>query len=604
MSESPDREEALFEEAKKLFVAGELDKARDLFQQIVLERGKYWKKAEYYLTKIAEMTTRSQGARPTRGGPPGREAAFRGVPMAPPMAPPPSPAPPPAADTSVPAEPQPLRRTPHMDLDPAPPVEPGARVKVLVYTDVQEFRPDETGEIIEINAPLEQKRFDLDVWLSVGEPFAVEGSPVKDLVILRDEEKSEVVEFTVVRQDGPVPAEPVLFSAFFSYRGRPCGRVSREVKLDEAAQPAQPADPELEAKIEIDATAEQPDLSVRIVASSTDERLFDCLVQTPLLPEYKNGVTETWRLSSLAADFVKEKMSRFTAKSSPFVRIAELKAAGIQFFEASPKIFQKVFWELIDKGLSLRTISIVTEEPAIPWELMVPTRGGDDEERAPLGVSYLVSRWTARNHVLPTQRLPLKDAFVVAPRDSRLVNAEQEVEMIVKAFSCQRIDPAGIEDLDTSMGQQGRTLLHVICHGKSRAAGSQVLILEKKEELDAALLRAMPGVKKAFRTARPLVFLNACEVGRQEPALVGAGGFAEVFMALGASGVIAPLWSVKDSIAHEIAEKFYDRIKKEPDTPFSQIFADLRKQSYEGGGEDTYAAYCFYGDPLARPAAS
>jgi len=69
------------------------------------------------------------------------------------------------------------------------------------------------------------------------------------------------------------------------------------------------------------------------------------------------------------------------------------------------------------------------------------------------------------------------------------------------------------------------------------------------------------------------------------------------------SGVIAPLWSVKDSIAHEIAEKFYERIQNEPSTPFAEILADLRKLSYKAeGGEDTYAAYCFYGDPLARRA--
>ena len=600
MSGSPDPEKELYEEAMGLFAAGDLDKARDLFKRIVLERGKYWKKAEYYLTKIAQMTT----------GDPRRGLGY-GVSMSPPAAPPP---PPPQAEVSgqeadAPAAsttPQPLRRTPHMDLSPAPPVKPGVRMQVLVYTDTQAFRDGETGEGIVINAPATQKRFEVDVWLSVSEPFEVEGPPVKSLVILRDEEKSETVEFTVLGQNGPAPVEPALFSALFSYRGRPCGRVSREVPLT-TAQPGQPArEPLPEPEIQIDANAQRPDLSVRIVASGTDERLFDCLVQTPLLPGYKDGVTEPWRLSSLAADLVKEKMARFTAKNTtPFARTAALRGAGIQFFEASPKIFQKVFWELIDKNLPLRTISIVTEEPAIPWELMVPARDGEDEDREPLGVAYLVSRWTARNHVLPAQKLPLTDAFVVAPRDSRLVSAEQEVEMIVQAFSCQRIDPAGIEALDTSMGQQGRTLLHFICHGKSGAAGSQILLLEKQEELDASLLRAMPGVKKAFRTAKPLVFLNACEVGRQEPALVGAGGFAEAFMALGASGVIAPLWSVKDSVAHEIAEKFYDRIKKEPNTPFAQILADLRKESYaQGGGEDTYAAYCFYGDPLARRAAT
>jgi hypothetical protein len=76
-------------------------------------------------------------------------------------------------------------------------------------------------------------------------------------------------------------------------------------------------------------------------------------------------------------------------------------------------------------------------------------------------------------------------------------------------------------------------------------------------------------------------------------------------MALGASGVIAPLWSVKDSVAHEIAETFYKRVAEEPETPFAEILRDLRKKSYAAeGGEDTYAAYCFYGDPLARRAAT
>ncbi|MFL6231878.1 MAG: CHAT domain-containing protein, partial [Thermoanaerobaculia bacterium] len=120
------------------------------------------------------------------------------------------------------------------------------------------------------------------------------------------------------------------------------------------------------------------------------------------------------------------------------------------------------------------------------------------------------------------------------------------------------------------------------------------------EELEASMLLVMDGVEKAFRASKPLVFLNACEVGRQEPALVGSGGFAEAFMSLGASGVIAPLWSVKDSIAHRLAVELYDRIGKEPETPFAEILRDLRKRSYaDEGGEDTWAAYCFYGDPLA-----
>lgn len=106
------------------------------------------------------------------------------------------------------------------------------------------------------------------------------------------------------------------------------------------------------------------------------------------------------------------------------------------------------------------------------------------------------------------------------------------------------------------------------------------------------------GVDKIFAQKHPFVFLNACEVGRLAPSLVGVGGFAKSFIELGASAVIAPLWSVKDTIAHKIAEEFYKRVKAEPETPFAEILREIKAKAYErGSAEDTYAAYCFYGDP-------
>jgi CHAT domain len=78
------------------------------------------------------------------------------------------------------------------------------------------------------------------------------------------------------------------------------------------------------------------------------------------------------------------------------------------------------------------------------------------------------------------------------------------------------------------------------------------------------------------------------------------GGFAATFIALGASAVIAPLWSVDDEIARDIAAEFYGTIKNEPATPFSEIFGRIRRKAYDRRyGKDTYAAYCFFGDPLA-----
>ena len=106
------------------------------------------------------------------------------------------------------------------------------------------------------------------------------------------------------------------------------------------------------------------------------------------------------------------------------------------------------------------------------------------------------------------------------------------------------------------------------------------------------------GLGTACATKAPLVFLNACEVGRATPSLVGAVVRERVHQGR-RRGVIAPIWSVKDS----------SRTRSRP--PLDQscpgpAAATVRghpqghpRESYaEGGGEDTYAAYCFYGDPL------
>lgn len=604
------REEDLFQKAVAAYEANDLKTAYEYFLQIVEMDGDHRPEAEQYLKEINRRWSIRQGIPkeplPMAPAPPARE----------PDPPPPPPdllgGPPPifhavpSLESVETAAPQILRRTPHMDLDPAPPVDPGARLKVAVYTDTEPPREGEDVAEIVIPAPPDQTRFNLTVWLVVSEPFEVEGPAVQPLTILRDEERSKSAEFTVVRKDSATNAGdtgPVTFSALFAYQGRACGRVSRAVPLA-AGAPAEPAAKPLPPSgVSIEATAQPADLNVQIIADPGDERLFQCKVQTPHLPQYKNGQTEPWRLRSLAADLVKEAMARFTAgNSSDFARTKALLGAGVQFFKASPALFQKVFWELMDAGKPLRTISIVTEEPSIPWELMVPTRlrDGVSKPSKPLGTQFLVSRWTAQSQILPPQRVPLRDAYVVAPADSDLANAQEEADMVVKSFAGERIEPPSIQSLDQFLGRGGRTLLHFICHGKSGEAGSQVLVLQGEEELDASMLQVMDGVEKAFRTSKPLVFLNACEVGRQEPALVGSGGFAEAFMSLGASGVIAPLWSVKDSIAHQLAVELYQRIEKEPETPFAEILRDLRKRSYaDEGGEDTWAAYCFYGDPLA-----
>ncbi|PYQ57517.1 MAG: hypothetical protein DMF53_22460, partial [Acidobacteria bacterium] len=303
---SNSREEALFQQALAAYERGDLNTAYEYFLQIVEMNGDRKAAAEQYLKEINR-----QWSKPHRGIP--KEVSI--APPSPAVKPPPPPpdllggpprvvgvAPFPeleSVEEAAAPQIQTLRRTPHMDLDPAPPVDPGTRLKVAVYTDAQAMREGEEGEDVTIEAPPDQTRFDLTVWLVVGGPFEVEGSAVQPLTILRDEERSKNAEFTVVRKDSAAGAGPVTFSALFAYQGRACGRVSRQVQLTAgAAEPAK--EPLPQPGIAVEAAARPADLSVRIVASDDDERLFQCIVQTPHLPAYQQGQTGNWRLPSIA----------------------------------------------------------------------------------------------------------------------------------------------------------------------------------------------------------------------------------------------------------------------------------------------------------------
>jgi hypothetical protein len=239
---------------------------------------------------------------------------------------------------------------------------------------------------------------------------------------------------------------------------------------------------------------------------------------------------------------------------------------------------------------------------------MIPERHRPDgtlEQRQPLGVEFLVGRWICEDYCLSRHTVPLTDSWIFAPsyrgpRPRPLVNAPAEAELVRSKFAGTTISPALFNTFEAAMQSGGRSLLHFVCHGSSSGAGAQAIIDEDNLDFSSTALGGAAATPKACAASKPFVFLNACEVGRTTPALIGVGGFAAAFIELGASCVVAPLWSVKDDIAHKVAEEFYNATLAKPGRPFAEILADIRARAYAAGdAEDTYAAYCFYGDPLA-----
>jgi hypothetical protein len=294
-------------------------------------------------------------------------------------------------------------------------------------------------------------------------------------------------------------------------------------------------------------------------------------------------------------------MKEFTAGTATNrARIASLKGAGRKLFKVAPKLFRDAFWELMDSKIAVKNIAIVSEEPFIPWELMIPHRSSD-KDRDPLGVEFCIGRWTSTDLKSPRQELALIDSYVVAPvyQDVKmqLAHSEDEAKFVASIFKGERITPAQFDSIAEKLTGGGRSLFHFVCHGVAAEGASQAIELENDEQLTSTQIEGL-GLQAAFEKLKPIIFLNACEVGRLAPSLVGLGGFAPAFIEMGAGAVIAPLWSVKDGTAYEIASEFYNRLKNEPNVSFAEILRGIRKKAYVQG-DDTYAAYCFYGDPAA-----
>ena len=218
---------------------------------------------------------------------------------------------------------------------------------------------------------------------------------------------------------------------------------------------------------------------------------------------------------------------------------------------------------------------------------------------SPLGVRHAIARWfdgaALRNASAPA------DARVIAPRYTpptrSLGKAEEEASFV--RTRARRAHPARDADRDPHVLEalaRNAAALRLPRAGRHPAG---VAARQRRDLVRAARVGHARASGHWGETA-PIVFLNACDVGRPAPALSGAGGLVRAWIDAGAGAVIAPLWSVRDEIAHDVALRFYNRMVAEPRTSYAEIVRDIRSLAYVDG-EDTYAAYCYFGSPRAEP---
>jgi len=247
-------------------------------------------------------------------------------------------------------------------------------------------------------------------------------------------------------------------------------------------------------------------------------------------------------------------------------------------------------------------VVVQSEDPWIPWELckLQGKKEGRVVEGPFMCEAFAMTRWISREgrrrEFQP--ELTLKRMALVTPGDSGLPMAASERDYVLSlANGGRKVEPIpakSVEIMDAlAKGQYDGW--HFTGHGGfvPPDPNRSVILLENEEELTP---EDLSGEVKNLGIAKPLVFLNACQVGRSAMSLTGIGGWAEQFLDAGAAAFIGAYWSVYDQPAHDFSRAFYKRLLA--GTPIGQAVQEARKE-IKPLGYPTWLAYTVFANPWA-----
>jgi TPR repeat protein len=283
----------------------------------------------------------------------------------------------------------------------------------------------------------------------------------------------------------------------------------------------------------------------------------------------------------------------------------------------APQSFRDIYQLLTSSHIRLHTITVVTNSPTLPWELMRPRAA--DKTRAFLGLTAAVVR---ENMAAPQLAQPTDVQFqglaVVAPHyggNLQLNGADAEVKVLKAAFpQMQQVggDSASVSKM-VQNAPQG--IIHFTGHGQrieqhapstatatpAPALAPQVAIALEDESMTPSTFVAF---REDGKPAHPFYFFNACDLGRSDAQLNYIDGWAPALMQSGASGYLGALYEVGDQSAVSFASHFYSELKKDLASNSNWAMADLvtnaRRLTYAESDDPSALAYVLYAKPYMK----
>jgi len=264
-----------------------------------------------------------------------------------------------------------------------------------------------------------------------------------------------------------------------------------------------------------------------------------------------------------------------------------------------PAELQATLWDVRDH---IKSVIVQSEEPWIPWELCKPSaRDGARVVSGPfLSERYAITRWVPG--IGFRRPISLKNIALVVPADSGLPLAVEERQFVLSlAGPARKVTPiaptfADVQDAFFAGTYDG---WHFSGHGVAQDANPDrnSIVLTGDERFTP---EDLSGQAMNIGIPRPLVFINACQVGRSGMALTGIGGWARRFLSAGASAFVGAYWSVYDEPAFGFAKELYTQLLA--GKPMGDATRAARA-AIRGKGDPTWLAYTVFADPLATVSA-
>lgn len=336
-------------------------------------------------------------------------------------------------------------------------------------------------------------------------------------------------------------------------------------------------------------------------------------------------------IDAAAVVSVAELYRRAEAGGDAYIRYSEIIGAGVEIGRAIPQAIRATLQTIAAKATKKApaTMLLLTDDTVVPWELaafvgderLASKAGGGSPL---LGAHFAIGRWPVS--VQSVTRAPASEPIDV--RRAALVTADYsegiggweplpgavaEIRALTTSYAPAEVWPPVWRTIDANLGAEV-DVIHFALHGtytgrdgedglvfiNERDTGERDLVYLGRRAIDARMTRTPPPFPR-----RPLVFLNACQVGRARTVLGDYSGLAASLIGAGARAVVACTWNIDDGVAGSISKRFYASADK--GIAPAEILRRVRA-SYVVGPDTpaakapspTLVAYQFYGHPRLR----